>query len=316
MIIDLEHHFSISGNHRAGVERYWENGGLRFFPSSVGSDIENHIWFMDGAGIDMAVLTGQLFSPTLDRMKTWNDGCAEAVAKHPTRFVGFSGAMPLGGDAAFDEMERAVKQLGMKGVQISARPGGLHLDDRQLWPFYEKVAELGVPIDVHIASSPTGYDALESSYGLYYVLGREYDICTQVFRVCFGGVLEDFPDLKLLINHFGGGAVAIKDRMDLYEGLCGDEFYEDKPLISKPYNHYFDKLYFNMAGRGRGIGTVKSALNFISPKKMMFGTDWPLNYENDPDLCKGYIDDINGLDLAQEDIDDMLGGNAARLLGL
>jgi predicted TIM-barrel fold metal-dependent hydrolase len=49
---------------------------------------------------------------------------------------------------------------------------------------------------------------------------------------------------------------------------------------------------------------------------MMFGSDWPPNFENDPEDCKRYIEAIRELDLPAEDIDGMLGGNAASLLGL
>ena len=104
--------------------------------------------------------------------------------------------------------------------------------------------------------------------------------------------------------------------MDLYVGLCGDDFFAGEPLITRPWNDYFDKLYFNMAGRGRSIATVKSALSNISPDKLMFGSDWPYNYEETPEDCAGYIEDISKLDISARDIQAMLGGNAAELLGL
>jgi len=71
-----------------------------------------------------------------------------------------------------------------------------------------------------------------------------------------------------------------------------------------------------MAGREQGMDTVKCALTNISPKKMMFGTDWPFNYENDPEGLKGYVSDIRKLDLPKEEIEGILGGNAAKLLGI
>jgi len=206
----------------------------------------------------------------------------------------------------------------MKGVQINARIEGRTLDSRTLWPFYEKVSELGVPIDVHIATEAPGLDAFHAPWGLYYVMMREYDISATVFRLCFGGVLEDFPNLVFIINHFGGGVSAVKDRMDYYVEMCGANFWlnPDTPLITRPWNEYFDKLYFNMAGRGPNMASVKCALTNISPRKLMFGTDWPPNYENDPQGAKGYIEEIRKLDLSKDDIEAILGGNAAKLLGI
>lgn len=340
MIIDLEHHYALPdpnlpdkqkrawatpdeeasspmwGNSLPANPQEKEGLGLRNVPSRSGWDVERHLWFMDEAGIDMAVLTGHMHHAPLDKVKAYHDACARIVSDHPTRFIGFASVSPLGGDAALDELERAVGELGMKGVQVASRINRQFLDSREFWPFYEKCSELGIPIDVHIASICDGYDALYAPWALYYIMAREMDICATTFRLIFGGVMEAFPNLDFIINHFGGALVAVKERMDLYVDLCGDAFYRDEALISRPWNDYLDRLYFNMAGRGSAIKTVKSALNFISPKKLMFGTDWPLNYESEPASCKSYIDDIRGLDLPEDDIDAMLGGNAARLMGL
>jgi len=122
-----------------------------------------------------------------------------------------------------------------------------------------------------------------------------------------------------IINHFGGGISAVMERMDAYMGYVGPgcpSLYSGEPLISKPWREYFDKLYFSMAGREVGMAAVKSALTNISPKKLMFGTDWPFNYEQKPGEAGRYIEEIRKLDLPREDIDAMLGGNAAGLLGL
>ncbi len=318
MIVDLEHHYRAAREGVASaVERRWtDDGQFHYSRGNSAADVDRHLWFMDEAGIDVSVLSGQFGGATLDRVKSWNDACARVVGDHPSRFTGFASAMPLGGDAAFDELDRAVNQLGMKGVHISARPGGLFLDSKELWPFYEKVAELDVPIDVHVETNPDGYDGLNAPWVLHYVMARELDITGATFRLCLGGVLEDFPDLKFIVTHFGGALPALKDRMDLYIELCGDAFYRDEVLTGRPWNEHFDKLYFNMAGRGRGIATVKCALTCISPRKLMFATDWPPNFENEPQDCRDFIADIRALDLPGADIDAMLGGTAAALLGL
>ena len=63
---------------------------------------------------------------------------------------------------------------------------------------------------------------------------------------------------------------------DLYTESLGDNFYFEKPMIEKPWMHYFEKLYFNMAGREIGMDTVRCALTNIKPERLLFGTDWPL----------------------------------------
>ncbi|MDP6259857.1 MAG: amidohydrolase family protein [Rhodospirillales bacterium] len=317
MIIDVEHHFRVAGKSKnTKVERGWNaEGKFQYSQASSGADVDEHLQFMDNVGIDMAILTGNLVDFSQDAVTLWNDTCAKAIEDHPDRFIGFA-CVDVTNATALEELDRAVNDLGMKGVHISARPAGEFLDSRKLWPFYEKAATLNIPIDIHVETFPAGYDALEAPYILSYVMAREFDITAAVLRVCFGGVLEDFPALKIIFNHFGGGISALKERMDYYEVLCGDETFRDKPLISKPWQHYFDKLYFNMAGRGPGINTLKCVLTCIRPEKLMFGSDWPPNFEGDEDGCKRYIDDVKNLDMSKNDIDAMLGGNAATLVGL
>lgn len=326
MIIDMEHHGATEdwvekGSSKSGkiCERYWDTDGkMKIHLFQEASRVERRLQFMDEAGIDIAVLTTMPVS-SLEGCRRWNDFCAEVVQKNPKRFVGFASIPPLGGEPALKELERAVKELGLKGVHMWTQSEGRPLDSRELWPFYKKVSELGIPIDVHVTLDPPGFDALHAPYALHYIMARELDMCVATFRVCLGGVLEDFPDLVLIMNHFGGGISAILERLDVYMGYVGPgcpSLYLDKPLISKPWREYFDKLYFNMVGREVGMAAVKCALTNISPRKLLFGIDWPFNYDHVPQGVKRYIEEIRKLDLPKGDIEAMLGGTAAGLLGI
>jgi aminocarboxymuconate-semialdehyde decarboxylase len=322
MIIDMEHHFSTEEQlFRRGrkkgenIHRGWANGKLVGIGASwAATRVEDHLEFMNKAGIDMAALTTN-FTEDLDEVKQWSDAVAKVTKDNPKRFIGLAPSQPLGGKAAFKEMERAVKQLGMKGIHIISRPGGLHLDSREMWPFYKKVSELNVPIDVHISDDP-GLDFLDAPYALRYVMAREYDICAETLRICVGGVLEEFPDLKFIINHFGGGVSAVMERLDVYMKLMGPAFYSGKPLITKPWKEYFRKLYFSMAGREVAIATMRCALTTIKPEKLMFGTDWTWNFEGNPRGAKKYISEIRKLELPGPKIEGILGDNAVKLMGL
>jgi len=325
MIVDLEHHVYTEdqlrkrGGKLGRTERTWgPDGKMKMRPALELSQIEKHLQFMDEAGIDLSVLTMHVHG-NLEEIRKSNDYLAKVVKGNPKRFVGFAATLPLGGEPAFEEMERAVKELGMKGVRIYTQHEGNTLDSKKFWPFYERVSELGVPIDVHVTTEPAGFDALHAPYALYYVMAREFDICATTLRICLGGVLEDFPDLVFILNHFGGGVSSIKERIDQYEGYVGHgfpSFYLGEPLISKPWTVYFNKLYFNMAGRETGIASVKCALTNISPKKLLFATDWPSNYENNPQGVKSYCEEIKKLGIPQDDFDAILGGNAVKLLGI
>jgi predicted TIM-barrel fold metal-dependent hydrolase len=323
MIIDMEHHAATpdmleKGSSKSGLycERFWDNGKMKIRSFEESARAQERLEFMDEAGIDMAALTTNPLT-TLDQCRHWNELCARLVADHPGRFVGLATVPPLDGKPALAELERAVRQLGLKGVHICTRNQDHHLDSPEMWPFYEKTAELHIPIDVHVTLDPSGYDAAHAPYALHYVIARELDIMVETLRLCLGGVLEAFPDLVFIINHFGGGVTGFMERLDAYLSYVGPgcpSFYSGKELIKKPWREYFDKLYFNMAGRQVGMAAVKSALTVISPQKLMFGTDWPFNYDHDARLAKRYIEEIRKLDLPQTDIDAMLGGTAAKLL--
>ena len=337
MIIDLEHHVSmrrpqdrpksiwhpLNPGQRAKKYIYdiaWEADGRLHTIGVIPATSEDSIKFMDGAGIDMAVRTSQASNSSSEIARKSNDITAKAVHDYPKRYIGSAVIPIVDGKRDLDELDRAINGLGLKCVHITTRTADLYMDSREMWPFYEKCCKLNVPVDVHI-SGGEGFEALHAPYALYFTFAREFDMASSVLRVCLGGVLEAFPDLVFIMNHFGGGVSSILDRLDLYWDKSHrpggpNWFYKDKSLISKSWRDYFNKLYFQMAGRGVGMDTVKCALTNISPKRLMFATDWPRNFDGEHDKARQYIAEIRKLDLSKEDIDGMLGGNAAKVFGV
>jgi predicted TIM-barrel fold metal-dependent hydrolase len=326
MVIDFEHHLQ---PYEIWKRRGGKPGQTVMMKAADGSllrplddsthDIRIHLKVMDAGGVDMAVLSGTQVD-SLEEVKIFNNHFADIVRQYPGRFSAFATTLPLGGKEALSELERAIKDLGLKGVLISAQVEGYGLDDHKLWPFYGKVQELGVPIFVHPTVGTPGFDACRASYDLSRTIVREFDLALATTRICLGGVLEDFPELKFIIAHFGGGISSIKERLDRYVDRMQEKFWAGRPLISEPYaerfNEYFGKLYFNMAGREIGIGTIKSALTNISPGRLVFGTDYPPNFTDDPEGIRTYIEKIRELDMAEESIEAMLSTNGKALLGM
>ena len=326
MIVDIEHHLEPPEvwKKRGGipgqmvVQRATDGTPIRPLNDST-HDITIHLRLMDTAGIDMAVLSGTEVD-SLQEAKVFNDHFAKIVRQYPKRFAAFATTLPLGGKPALDELDRAVNELGLNGVLINAQVEGQPLDSRDLWPFYEKASALKATIFVHPSIKPSGLDACKGSYDLFRTIGREFDLALATFRLCAGGVLEEFPDLNFIMAHFGGGFSSIKERMDRYIRFLGADFWLGKPLISPPYlenyNKYFDRLFFNMAGREVGMETIACALTNISPEKLLFGTDYPPNFVDDGIGMRTYIQRIRELPLDRKSIDAMLGTNAIELLGL
>jgi aminocarboxymuconate-semialdehyde decarboxylase len=326
MIVDVEHHLQTretwmkSGGKPGQTVILRAPDGTILKPLDDASwDVEIHLKNMDLSGVDVTVLSYPSVIPVEDA-KALHDYYANIIKRYPKRFSAMASALPLVGKPSFDELERAIKSLGLKGVLICATIEGQPLDSRELWPFYRKVSELKVPIFIHPSEKPPGFDALKGPYDLSRTMGREFDLALATFRLCAGGVLEQFPDLKIIVAHFGGGFSSIKERMDRYIKVMGAKFWSNKPLISEPYlenfNKYFDRLFFNMAGREIGIQTTKCALTNISARRLLFATDYPPNFVDDPKGIRTYIEEIRKLNLDKTSIEGMLGDNSAELFNL
>ena len=324
MIIDWQHHF-------APRELYEKHSGKpgqpvykrgkvvrRMRPQTY--QVDKHLEFMDTAGIDMAVLSSTTITEGHEIIA---DCYANLMNEYPDRFIGLAPCLPTLGKKAFEELDRAIKVLGLKGVAITPQNEGIPLDSEKLYPFYEKISMLNIPIFVHVTNAPIGYEAFDANYNLDVTLAREFDIANAVSRVILGGVLMKFPDLKFVFSHMGGGISAVKERLVRYVHVWGHRFWSEMggtPPFDEPsgdnFNNYFNKIYFDMAGFEGGMNTVKCALTAIRPERLLFATDYPPNFTDDPQAAKNYIENLKKLDLSSDSIEAILGGNAANLLNI
>lgn len=315
MIIDFEHHYiPIDLGERMGMKTD-SKVPVRQGDAAIHSqlfDLAAQIADMDRAGIDVAVQTCILgWDTTLENCKLLNDCAARAQRDFPGRFVGLAHVPPLGGNAALAEFSRAVSELGLKGVTIASQANALSLDAKEFHPFFARAAELGAVVFVHPALGPKGYDLMKD-YMLPVILTREFDLGVAVTRLIAGGVLDRFPELKLVFAHFGGGLAGYKERISRSS-------YRFK--LPRSFDDYFNQLYFDMAGFEGSPIALRCALEGIRPERMVFATDYPQNFNNsDPKQGKSidgiaeYIEQIRRLPLDESIKDSMLGGNAAKLL--
>jgi aminocarboxymuconate-semialdehyde decarboxylase len=317
MVIDFEHHYiPVELARRLGMKTdskvpvRQENASVHAQLFDMPAQLEE----MDRAGVDLAVLSCILgWETTLDNCRLINDAAAKMQRDYPERFAGLAHLPPLEGAPALAELERAVCELGLRGATISSQINGLSLDEKEFRPFFERAAKLGATVFVHPALAPKGYDLLKD-YMLPVILTREFDLGVAVTRLIAGGVLDRYPDLKLVFAHFGGGLAGYKER------IARSSYRFNLP---QSFDEYFDLLYFDMAGFEGSPIALRCALEGIKPERMVFATDYPQNFNNsDPRMGKSvdgigeYIETIRKLPLNAKVIDGMLGGTAARLLNL
>jgi predicted TIM-barrel fold metal-dependent hydrolase len=317
MIVDFEHHYiPVELARRLGMKTD-SKVPVRQGDASVHVqlfDLDAQLRDMDRAGIDVAVQSCILgWDATLDNCRLINDATAKLQRDYAGRFAGLAHLPPLEGEVALAELERAVGELGLEGATIPSQVNGFSLDAEGFRTFFERAAKLGIAVFVHPALAPKGYDLLKD-YMLPVILTREFDLGVAVTRLIAGGVLDRYPELKLVFSHFGGGLAGYKERI-------ARSSYRFK--LPASFDEYFDLLYFDMAGFEGSAIALRCALEGIKPERMVFATDYPQNFNNsDPKMGKGvdgigqYIEAIRKLPLEAKVIDGMLGGTAARLLNL
>src|SRR3984885_8142250 len=190
---------------------------------------ERRIAAVDEAGLDVQVIS--LTSPGLHNLSAdeairlqveTNDHIAELVNEYPDRFQGFATlAMPAPAAAA-QELERAVTKLGLVGALVFGRTGERNLDHPDNWPIFEVAASLRAPLYLHPQiPQPRVRDALYSGFddaidGAFatFGIGWHYEVGVQFLRLALAGVFDRFPDLQVVLGHWGEGAVFYLDRAD------------------------------------------------------------------------------------------------------
>jgi predicted TIM-barrel fold metal-dependent hydrolase len=322
MVVDFQHHYiPIELAKRRGL--YSESGNTMLQEGGLPAttmhrrlyDLDLQLDEMAQGGVDLSVLSCLLgWSAPLDECRFINDDLAAIEKKYPRRFVGLAQAPILEGKPAIAELRRAMVELGLRGVTITSQVNGLSLDAPELYDLYELVCELDVPLFVHPALVPTGYEHLKD-YDLPRVLGREVDLIVATTRLIAGGIFDRYPNLKIVMAHFGGGIAAVKDR------LVGKGYRFG--TLKKPFGEYYDQVYFDMAGFEGGLTALNCALQGIRPERLVFASDYPQDFTGvNTDTGKGmaalnsYVETIRNLPLSESAKADMLGGTALRLLKL
>ena len=141
------------------------------------------------------VVAGPEDSPELAQIA--NDGMAEVVSQHPDRFPGFVAALPMNNtQATLDEIDRSINKLGAKGVQIFTNVNGRPLDDPELAPVFDKMAELDLPIWLHPTRSAEFSDYVtedRSWYDMWWAFGWPYETSVAMGRIVMSGPVRQVP---------------------------------------------------------------------------------------------------------------------------
>jgi aminocarboxymuconate-semialdehyde decarboxylase len=267
MLIDLHAHQLTAGlfNQHEKWGPFWDNG-LRIGDWKLGTKRETpqHLEQMlerwqpeprlaaiDAAGIDKMVLSMPLHMVgyhyetdfAIRYAANANDSMAEFCSHNPDRFYFWAHAPLQDPVAAARELERAVTELGAQGLMMGARNfGGREVHDPAFRPLWEKVSELGCMIFVHgyNQSVTWGEKACDDPFDTTSIVGMNSDETLFYWYLTNGGVLDDFPDLKILITHGGGFVPFQLDRFNMTNKTMAPDSRNKKDLIEYNPNFFYD----------------------------------------------------------------------------
>ncbi len=238
---------------------------------------EKTLEFMDGQGIERAVVLP--ISPFIS-----NEYVSEAVEISPDRLVGFASVQPNLGGYALEELEHAVKGLGLKGLKLHPSMQGFSLQDPKVWRCIRRAGELGIPVVLHCLLGDYSALAFRSEPAPWLFRAQDYALLP---HVC--------PDTTLIYAHLGG--------------LFG--FEEIVRCASFP-NVYLETSYSlpQIAERY----PIERYIEEIGSEKFIFGSDYVPGLTPVEHWPRPQIEAIERLELSEESKANILYRNACRTL--
>jgi uncharacterized protein len=274
---------------------------------------------MDASGITVQVLSvagpGADLVPGqqgIDLACAYNDALAEACVRHPDRYHGFAHVPMLAPEAAADELERTVKQLGFVGVLVNGATDGRFLDDPGFEPILARAEALDVPIYLHPGIPVTAvrnayYDGLPGNFSFTMALsawGWHADTAIHVLRLALSGALDRHPGLKIVIGHMGEALPFMLDRIDETTAAQAKE-----RLRRSVRQTILDHVWITTSGFFTMVPFVSALMSF-GVDRIMFSVDYPFASNA---RARAFLD---ALPVSPADREKIAHGNADNILRL
>ena len=202
------------------------------------------------------------------------------------------------------ELERAMGQHGLPGAMVFSNVNGTPLADRAYDALWKKADELEALIYIHPAH-PASVEGMED-YWLTALVGFLFDTTLAAAHLVFAGVPERHPRITWMLTHMGGALPYLAERCDRgYEA-----FADCRRNISKPPTEYFTQFYYDTVNFNPDA--INFAITFAGVEHIVAGSDYPHQIGSIPKM----LDAIGKINVTDEQRKMILGGNAARLLGI
>jgi predicted TIM-barrel fold metal-dependent hydrolase len=288
-LITLEEHYRApmlrAASHPAGFDETMDLSP----DSEIGKQLaklddvgQGRIAEMDAADIDVQVLShtvpaAEQFAPeqSVQMARAANDYLAGALAAHPQRFAAFATLPTPAPEAAADELERTVGQLGFVGALINGHTHGRFLDDRSFRPILERAQQLSVPVYLHPSEPPSAvrdayYSGLEPRAAQMLATagwGWHVDTGLQALRLILSGVFDELPDLQVIIGHMGEALPFMLAR--------STRNLSDAASLSKPVDSYLAETFHITTSGMFTYPPLLCLLEVLGADRVMFSVDYP-----------------------------------------
>lgn len=274
---------------------------------------------MDALGIDLQLL--MLTAPGVQCFdaatgtalaRSCNDTLAATIRRHPTRLDGLAAVAPQDPQAAAKEAERAVRELGLRGVVINSHTQGEYLDDPKFWDIFAAIEALGVPLYIHPNTpSPQMIEpflprALDAA-----IYGFACETGLHILRMIVAGVFDRFPKLQVVLGHLGEGLPYWLYRIDfMHAGITrSNRSPGAKPLQRKPSEVLRQNFHYTTSGMC-WEPPVMYVHGLMGADRLMYAMDYPYQ------VVAEEVAAMDALPMSPADKALFFAGNAERVFGL
>ncbi|HEY1365335.1 MAG TPA: amidohydrolase family protein [Xanthobacteraceae bacterium] len=261
-------------------------------------------------------------TPDLARMA--NDALAELCQKRPDRFPAFIASLPMNNmEATVEEIDRALRDLGARGVQVFTNVAGRPLSAPEFRPVFERLAAYDLPVWVHPMRGPNfpdyaGESASEAE--IWFSFGWPYETTACMTRLIYSGIFDELPRLKIITHHMGGmipyfaGKIGLGFRQIFFGTTDCNPLAEAAGLKRRPID-YYRMLLADTALNGELAATCCGHA-FFGTSSCLFATDAPFDCAGGRGLVRDTIAAVAALPISAAEREQIFSGNARRLLRL
>ena len=250
-----------------------------------------------------------------DLAKLANDEMAELIIKYPDRFVAAVACLPMNNmDAALKETDRAIKDLRFMGVQITSNIMDKSLDSPEFEPLFEKMNYYNLPILIHPRNMQSGPRAFlrtgrgTAGWSAQSPFNWPFETTLAMGCIVFSGMLNKYPNLKVITHHCGGLAPYQADRIARQQELPSMGF-------TKNVLEYYKMIYGDTACWGN-TAALMCGYTFFGAEHMLFGTDFPFGAQGGEAFVTDTIRSVEEMGIPEEDRKKIFEDNARKLFRL